>query len=197
MRVIAGEARRLKLVTPDGNDTRPTQELREFIKNSDVAFVEGMYRDDSDQMKAKKNYHMTWREAGSLVNKNGINEVILTHFSPALILKEEDSKYLKSIIPNGVIGYDGLYRDLNFEEDKQKVFTDKNKKVYSKQYYVLCNFLKAKRFAFNSIEPVSSFKFIVSLNDKKYKFCVYKTTQSLKSGFKNIYSFEGYYIFEV
>ena len=34
MRVIAGEARRLKLVTPDGNDTRPTQDrIKETLFN--------------------------------------------------------------------------------------------------------------------------------------------------------------------
>ena len=34
MRVIAGSARRLRLVTPDGNDTRPTQDrIKETLFN--------------------------------------------------------------------------------------------------------------------------------------------------------------------
>ena len=34
MRVIAGSARRLKLVTPEGNDTRPTQDrIKETLFN--------------------------------------------------------------------------------------------------------------------------------------------------------------------
>ena len=42
MRVIAGEARRLKLVTPDGNDTRPTQDrIKETLFNMIQNEVQG------------------------------------------------------------------------------------------------------------------------------------------------------------
>lgn len=176
-------------------DTRPTQELREFIKNSDIAIVEGMYRDDVDISKAKKNFHMTWREVSTLVNKNGIGEVILTHFSPSVIINESDKDYLKSLIPNGTVGYDGLYRDLNYESNV--VVSKKENQKISKQYDILMRFLKSKRFSFNKIESISSFKFFVYQGNVKYPFCVYKTTQSIKGVIKNIYSFEGYYIFEL
>ena len=59
MRVIAGSARRLKLVTPEGNDTRPTQDrIKETLFNMIQMQVPGavfidLYAGSKISLKAK------------------------------------------------------------------------------------------------------------------------------------------------
>lgn len=66
-------------------DTRPSSEIVEFIKESDLFICEGTYGSDDDLEKAIKNKHMTFREASNLAKDGMVKELLLTHFSPAMV----------------------------------------------------------------------------------------------------------------
>ena len=180
-------------------DTRPTTKLREFIKGSNIAVIEGMYRDDSDASKAEKNKHMTWREVNRMVSDNDIKEVILTHYSPSLTIKPEDTKYLKSFMPNGTVGFDGLHRDLAYSVDKNKDIKSDSKQIKTKEnekLEVLKLFLSTRRKGVVDIRELTAFKFTVQFTNGTHQMYVYKSKNSMKEPFKAGYSFKGYYIFD-
>lgn len=102
-------------------DTRPIPSIRPFIANSDIAVIEGMYRGNEDEEERMKDkMHMRWEESLGLARNNGVKEVILTHYSPSLKLESSDSKLVKSILPNAVLGVPGLYRNLSYDNVVEK-----------------------------------------------------------------------------
>ena len=97
-------------------DTRPMEDMVSFIKDSDLLISEGTYGDDEDIEKAIKNKHMTFREAATLAREGNVEELILTHFSPAMsepqmFLDNATSVYLKTRI-----GEDRMTCSLSFKE---------------------------------------------------------------------------------
>ena len=98
-------------------DTRPMEDIKEFIKDSDLFICEGTYGDDGDINKAIKNKHMTFREAATLAREGKVKELLLTHFSPAMIEPESFVNNAKSEFNNSTIGYDRLVKELNFIDD--------------------------------------------------------------------------------
>lgn len=112
--VLGDERRGIKLsyIT----DTRPIEEIIEFIKESDLFICEGTYGSDEDINKAIKNKHMTFREAATLAKSSKVNELLLTHFSPAM---NEPKAYLnnaKEVFSNTIIGEDAMEKALKFLE---------------------------------------------------------------------------------
>jgi len=113
--MVMGEERRgikLSFVT----DTRPIEEIVEFIKDSDFFICEGTYGDDLDIEKAIKNKHMTFREAAALAKRGSVKTLLLTHFSPALL---DPSEYLinaTNVFNNTIIGEDRVRFTLKFEQ---------------------------------------------------------------------------------
>lgn len=112
--MVLGEARKgikFSYIT----DTRPTEEIIQFIYESNLFICEGTYGDDEDLEKAIKNKHMTFGEAADLAYKGKVHEMLITHFSPAMddprVFKENAVK----IFQNTTIGHDGLTRSLTFE----------------------------------------------------------------------------------
>ncbi|MCK9443625.1 MAG: ribonuclease Z [Tissierellaceae bacterium] len=112
--MVLGEARKgikLSFIT----DTRPTKEIIQFIYGSDLFICEGTYGDDEDVDKAFKNKHMTFGEAATLAHEGKVNELLITHFSPAMdeprVFKQNATKIFK----NTAIGYDGLTKSLTFD----------------------------------------------------------------------------------
>lgn len=97
-------------------DTRPTPEIVDFIKESDLFICEGTYGDDEDLNKAIKNRHMTFSEAAKLARDGEVLELILTHFTPAMSNPEEYKENAVKIFYNTQIGEDRLIRNLNFIE---------------------------------------------------------------------------------
>lgn len=98
-------------------DTRPSAKLIEFIDGSDIAVVEGMFKEDDKASDAKKKKHMLWREAAVMV-KGRAKEAILTHYSPSLQVNyADDEKFAKGLAPNLTLGYDGLTRTLNYTDE--------------------------------------------------------------------------------
>lgn len=97
-------------------DTRPMEEIVDFIKDSDLLISEGTYGSDEDIEKAIKNKHMTFREAATMAREGSVEELILTHFSPAIGDPNMFLKNAKDIFENTVIGEDRMVRSLGFRE---------------------------------------------------------------------------------
>lgn len=113
--MVLGEARRgikISFIT----DTRPMKTISDFIKKSDLLICEGTYGDNGDIEKAKKNKHMTFKEAAELAKEGDVKGMLLTHFSPALDKPEIYRYNAKETFSNTVIGYDGFTKTLSFEE---------------------------------------------------------------------------------
>ena len=110
--VLGSERKGLKisLVT----DTRPIDTITNFINESDLFICEGTYGDDNDIEKAIKNKHMTFAESANLALKGNVQELLLTHFSPAMSEPELFKQNAVDIFENTVIGQDGMIRSLSF-----------------------------------------------------------------------------------
>lgn len=97
-------------------DSRPIDELKEFIKGSDLFICEGMYGDNSYLEKAMENNHMLFSEAASLAKDGEVKELWLTHYSPSLGTPEDYLENATSIFSNTILGKDRLTKTLVFED---------------------------------------------------------------------------------
>lgn len=97
-------------------DSRPVDNIIDFIKESDLFICEGTYGDDNDLDKAIKNKHMTFREGAILAKKANVKELIFTHYSPALLNPEEFIDNAREIFKNSFLAYDGMKKTLNFSD---------------------------------------------------------------------------------
>ena len=97
-------------------DTRPTEKMVPFIKESDLLVCEGTYGDDGDIEKAIKNKHMTFREAATLAKKAKVEKLLLTHFSTAMDSPEIYINNAIEVFKNTIIGEDRLELNLTFKE---------------------------------------------------------------------------------
>lgn len=95
-------------------DTRPDEKIINLIADSDLFICEGTYGSDADIHKAIKNKHMTFKEATTLAKLGKVNELLLTHFSPAMIDPSEFIENATSIFTNTIIGEDGMEKSLKF-----------------------------------------------------------------------------------
>ena len=98
-------------------DTRPIDSIPEFIKNSDLFICEGTYGDNNDKDKAIKNKHMTFEEAATLAKEGRVHELLLTHFSPAMIEPEIFKENATNVFYKTIVGYDRLVKNLSFREE--------------------------------------------------------------------------------
>ncbi|GAA0085119.1 ribonuclease Z [Clostridium sp. CTA-7] len=113
--MVLGEKRKgvkLSFIT----DTRPISSIPMLIKNSDLFICEGTYGSDEDIEKAIKNKHMTFKEAAILANKGEVKELLLTHFSPAMVEPKEFSENAREIFESLIIGEDEMVKTLKFTE---------------------------------------------------------------------------------
>lgn len=111
--LVKGDERRgikISVIT----DSRPTNEMVEFIKESDYFICEGTYAVDEDLPKAIKNKHMTFKEAASLAKISNVNTLLLTHFSTAINDPLNYENNAKTVFENSIIGYDRYSATLNF-----------------------------------------------------------------------------------
>ena len=97
-------------------DSRPIDELKEFIKESDLFICEGMYGDDSYLEKAVENNHMLFSEAALLARDGKVKELWLTHYSPSLGNPEDYLQNATNVFPNTILGKDRLTKTLVFED---------------------------------------------------------------------------------
>ncbi|WP_315116433.1 ribonuclease Z [uncultured Clostridium sp.] len=97
-------------------DTRPLSTITDFIKDSDLFICEGIYGKNEDLDKAINNKHMTFAEGAELASKGKVQELLLTHFSPAMIEPELYKDNAVSIFPNTILGKDRLIKTLIFRD---------------------------------------------------------------------------------
>lgn len=96
-------------------DSRPIETIPKFIENSDLFVCEGTYGDDEDKLKAIANCHMTFREAATMAKEGKVKELLLTHFSPAMMEPQQYIMNAKEEFANTVLGEDGLIKNLSFK----------------------------------------------------------------------------------
>lgn len=96
-------------------DTRPIDEIVDFIKDSDYFICEGTYGEDTDIEKAIKNKHMTFREAATLAKNGNVDTLLLTHFSTAMSDPEYHIHNAREIFINSNVGKDRMKIELNFK----------------------------------------------------------------------------------
>lgn len=96
-------------------DCRPNQEIPRFIENADLFICEGMYFEDEYLDQVKKYKHMLSSEAAKLAKKGNVQELWLTHFSPAIPSSKIDVSSIKSIFENTIAGYDRIVKTIGFE----------------------------------------------------------------------------------
>ncbi len=95
-------------------DTRPTADLVEFIRASDLFICEGMYGDEKDASKAVQRKHMTFAEAGLLAKQGDVKELWLTHYSPSLTEPEKYIETANTFFTNTIVGTDLLTKTLKY-----------------------------------------------------------------------------------
>ena len=87
-------------------DTRPTPELNDFAKDSDLFICEGMYAEDDKLEKAAVNKHMMFREAAEAAKNANVKKLWLTHFSPSIKDPDEYAEFARSLFENTTIPHD-------------------------------------------------------------------------------------------
>ncbi|TYQ17714.1 UNVERIFIED_CONTAM: ribonuclease Z [Acetivibrio alkalicellulosi] len=96
-------------------DTRPTEGLVPFVEKADLLICEGMYGHVDDSHKAVEKKHMTFYEAAILAKHGGVDELWLTHYSPALNDPEEYIHDTKAIFANTIAGKDLMTKTIKFQ----------------------------------------------------------------------------------
>jgi ribonuclease Z len=98
-------------------DTRPVAALADFVADVDLLVCEGTYGNSDDQPRAVERKHMTFAEAAELARRAHARQLLLTHFSPALVDPEAYAPCARTIFPNTVVGKDHLALSLRFPEE--------------------------------------------------------------------------------
>ena len=114
-RMVLGKERigiKLSFIT----DTRPDSKIATFINGSDLFICEGTYGDENNIEKAIRNKHMTFSEAAQLALSGDVQELLLTHFSPAMLNPQDYKDRAESIFKNTIIGFDRLVKTLSFKK---------------------------------------------------------------------------------
>lgn len=97
-------------------DTRPTEDLIDFIKDSDLFICEGMYGNEDNLFRAVQNKHMMFSEAGLLAKQGRVKELWLTHYSPSLKEPEDYIEAARVIFSNTMAGRDLLTKTLRYTD---------------------------------------------------------------------------------
>ncbi len=97
-------------------DTRPTDGIAGFVFGANLLVCEGLYGDQAMDEKCASHKHMSFYEAATIAAKAQVNELWLTHFSPAMREPGLWAHVPQSVFPNTVIGYDRLSATIRFLE---------------------------------------------------------------------------------
>lgn len=113
--MVLGDERRgikISLIT----DTRPLDSIVNFINDSDLFICEGNFGSDDDIDKAIRKKHMTFSEAATLAIDGNCKELLLTHFSPAMLEPKVYEENATRIFKNTIIGEDRLIKSISFAD---------------------------------------------------------------------------------
>lgn len=97
-------------------DTRPTKEMPEFFKDSDLLICEGIYPEDEKLQKAIDKKHMIFSEAAQLAVESNVKELWLTHFSPAVSNPKSHEENVRKIFENTHVSHDLKNKTFIFED---------------------------------------------------------------------------------
>ncbi|MCM8711117.1 ribonuclease Z [Clostridium sp. SYSU_GA19001] len=111
--LVLGEARK-GIKVSYCTDSRPVEQLIDFIKEADLFICEGMYGDDKYLPKAVLYKHMLFSEGANLAKKGKVKELWLTHYSPSLINPYEYIDKTREIFKETILGEDRMTKVLNF-----------------------------------------------------------------------------------
>ena len=100
-------------------DTRPTDSIIQYAKDSDLFICEGMYgeTDNETKKKARAKRHMLMTEAVELALIANVKELWLTHFSPSMIKPSRYEKMLKKMFSATHVGEDRMTVTLTYDEE--------------------------------------------------------------------------------
>ena len=98
-------------------DTRPTEQAAEHFRGSDLLVAEGTYGDDGDLANAIQNKHMTFAEAATFARSTGSRRLILTHFSPKMLVPGDYQENATRVFPDAQLATPGLELTLNYPDD--------------------------------------------------------------------------------
>lgn len=101
-------------------DSRPTENIIEHARKSDLFICEGMYGEPEKKAKAKEYKHMTFYEAAEMALKAEVNELWLTHYSPSLVRPEDYMGDVRNIFSKSIAAKDGRSVELRFEEEEKE-----------------------------------------------------------------------------
>lgn len=113
--MVSGPERRGLKVTYC-TDSRPSSDLIEFSRDSDLLVCEGMYGKDELLEKAIDRKHMIYSEAAMIASNSGSKELWLTHFSPSLKEPSEFINYAADIFPHTVVGHDLITKQIKYTD---------------------------------------------------------------------------------
>ncbi len=108
------EEDRKSIVVSYMTDTRPVEGASEFVKNSDLFVCEGIYGENDKKEKAIDHKHMIFSEAATIAKEGEVEELWLTHYSPALQEPEEFLENATSIFENTIAGYDRMTKTIKW-----------------------------------------------------------------------------------
>ncbi|MDR2648962.1 MAG: ribonuclease Z [Clostridiales bacterium] len=98
-------------------DTRPVKGLANFVKGSDLFICEGLHGDADALAKTAAHKHMIFQEAAAIAKAGGVNELWLTHFSPAMTNPENYIDAAKAVFPNSRVGKDRMTATINYRKE--------------------------------------------------------------------------------
>lgn len=98
-------------------DTRPVKGLADFVRDSDLFVCEGIYGEDEKLDKAREHRHMVFSEAAVVARDACVNELWLTHFSPALTDPARFLPVAEAIFSKSFVGYDRKSTTIHFKDE--------------------------------------------------------------------------------
>lgn len=99
-------------------DTRPVNNMVKGAYGADLFICEGMYGEPTEQTNAKAYKHMTFEEAARIAKEAKVEELWLTHFSPALVRPKEFLPSATRIFKNTICGKDRMTKTFKFRDDE-------------------------------------------------------------------------------
>ena len=103
-------------------DTRPCETLSRFVRNADLAILEGMYGDPEKIDRALKNHHMMFSEAAEIAADGHVNKLLLTHFSTSVDDPSEYTEKTRMIFPETYMAADGMEITIKYPKEQEKAW---------------------------------------------------------------------------
>ncbi len=109
------EEDRKSMVVSYMTDTRPVPKASDFVRGSDLFICEGIYGEEEKKPKAVSHKHMVYSEAAKIAQEGEVEELWLTHYSPALQNPEEFLHVATNIFENTKCGFDRMTTTINWK----------------------------------------------------------------------------------